>query len=373
MAWDRSSIGIARLRVGVALALLAALGCGSDSEGKTPTAMPPVSVEVVAVTPRRLPLTLPAVGSLRSRETTTVAAEIEGVVTSLDVPEGQAVEAGHLLARLDDDEARAALSVARARYDNAKRRLARLQSLRQANASSEQALDDALSEYDSAAGQLQEVETRLRKTYIRTPFAGLLGLREASIGQYLSPGDPIVQITGIDPLELVFSVPEQHTAKIREGQTVLGMIGQCGQRFEARVVAIDPRVDAVTRMVRAQARVPNAEAALRPGMSVRLRLVVDEIPEAIVVPQAAIIRQGTRRLIYALDEEGLARQHQVELGQFFVDGVHVRSGLSPGESVVVTGHQKLRPGSRVDQRAYEPVRNENLELGWYGPGSECGH
>jgi membrane fusion protein (multidrug efflux system) len=318
-----------------------------------------------------LPRTLAAVGSLQSPETTTVASEIAGTTVAIDIPEGRYVKAGHLLARLDDAEARAARSVARARLTNAKARLARLRSLRASSVSSQQALDDAVAEFDAAQGEVDEAETRLRKTDIRAPFAGILGLRQVNQGQYLDPGDPIVEITQVDPLELEFGIPQRHASELELGQVVLGTVGQCGQRFEASVDAIDPRVDPATRAVRLQAAVPNPDGRLLAGMAVRVRLVVGAVSDAVVIPREAIIRQGTKHRVYVVDEESRAHQHDVALGTFFVDGVHVRAGVAPGETVVVAGHQKLREGAPTSPQPYQPIENSNLELGWFGPDGDC--
>jgi membrane fusion protein (multidrug efflux system) len=347
-------------------------GCGADSRSEAQDGPPPVAVQVVTAAGSELPRTLAAVGSLQSPETTTVASEIAGTTVAVDIPEGRYVKAGHLLARLDDAESRAALSVARARLTNARARMVRLRSLRASSVSSEQALDDAVAEFDAARGEVDESETRLRKTEIRAPFAGILGLRQVNQGQYLDPGDPVVEITQVDPLELEFGLPQRHAGELELGQLVLGTVGQCGQRFEARVDAIDPRVDPATRAVRLQAAVPNQNGKLLPGMAVRVRLVVGAISGAVVIPQEAIIRQGSKHRVYVVDEEGRGRQRDVTLGAFFVDGVHVRTGVDPGETVVVAGHQKLQPGAPTRSQPYRSTENPNLELGWFGPDGDCG-
>jgi membrane fusion protein (multidrug efflux system) len=331
-----------------------------------------VVVQVVTAAASELPRTLAAVGSLQSPDTTTVASEFAGTLVAIDIPEGRYVETGHLLARLDDAEIRASLSVTRARLTNAKARLARLRSLRASSVSSEQALDDAVAEFDAAQGEVDEAETRLRKTEIRAPFAGILGLRQVNHGQYIGPGDPMVEITRIDPLEVEFGLPQRYAGELEVGQPVLGTVGECGQRFEARVDAIDPSVDRATRAVRLQAAVPNPDGKLLPGMDVRVRLVEGQISDAVVVPQEAIIRQGTQHLVYIVDAEGRAHQREVTLGTFFVDGVHVLTGVAPGDTVVVAGHQKLQAGAPTSPQPYQSTENPNLALGWFGPDGDCG-
>jgi membrane fusion protein (multidrug efflux system) len=327
---------------------------------------------VITAAATELPRTLPAVGSLQSPETTLIASEIAGTAVAIDIPEGRRVTEGHLLVRVDDAEARAVLSVARARLTNARARRERLRSLHASSVSSEQALDDAVAEFDAAQGAVDEAETRLRKTEIRAPFSGILGLRQVNQGQYLDPGAPIVEITQIDPLELEFALPQRHSGEVELDQVVLGTIGQCGQRFEGKVDAIDPRVDPATRAVRLQAAVPNPDGKLLPGMAVRVRLVVGAIPNAVVIPQEAIIRQGTKHRVYVVDQEGKARERDVTLGSFFVDGVHVRAGVDVGDKVVVAGHQKLQAGAPTSAKPYQPTENPNLDLGWFGPDGDCG-
>jgi len=346
-----------------------AIACGGA--GEDPPAAPPVRVQIVEAAPRTLPRTLSSVGSLESSDMTTVASEIEGRVVALDIPEGRRVEAGHVLARLDDAEARAALRVAEARRSNARDRLKRLESLRAESVSSQQAYDDARAEHDAAIGAFDEARTRLAKTTIATPFAGVLGLRQVDLGQYVDGGTAIVELTRVDPLELLFSIPQRFAAELAVEQPVLGRVGSCGPRFTGAVTAIDPRVDPSTRSVHLQASVPNPDGSLYPGMAVSLQLVVGELPDALVVPQEAIVRQGTQHMVFIVDGEGRAAQRRVELGQFFVDGVHVRSGIAAGDSVVVAGQQKLRPGAPTTTEPFEPVDNPNLALGSDGASGPC--
>lgn len=355
----------------VALVLLLAACSASEGTTGTDKSRPPARVLVVTVEPRTLPRTISSVGSLESPDMTTIASEVEGRVVELDVPEGRRVDAGHVLARLDDAEARAALRVTRARRQNAQDRLRRLESLRAESVSSEQTYDDARTEFDAARAAHDEARTRLEKTTIRTPFAGVLGLRQVNLGQYVDGGTPIVELTQVDPLQLVFSIPQRFVAELALGQQVLGVVGRCGPRFEGHVDVIDPRVNTSTRSVRLQASVPNPEGALYPGMAVSLRLRVGEIEGAILVPEEAIVRQGTRHIVYTLDADDRAEPHTVTLGSFSTDGVHVRDGILPGARVVAAGQQKLQPGSPTEPAPFEPTQNPNLTLGGDGPDG-CG-
>ncbi len=351
------------------LLLLLLVACG-ESPDATPEGPPPAAVQVLTAEAQVLPRTLSAVGSLESPRMTAVAAEIAGTVVALEVPEGTRVEAGHVLAHLDDAEARAALSVASARLENARARLARQAPLYAQGVASEQALVDAQSEVRAAEGSYQEARTRLDKHTIRTPFAGVLGLRQVNVGQYVPAGQPIVELTLAGALELRFYLPQKDLPSLAPGQTVLGVVGRCEARFEGKVIAVDPRVDPATRMVGLQAMVTGEPGELHPGMAVRVRLLVGEVQGAIQLPQEAIVRQGTKYVVYTVDDQGHAQPHEVALGEFFVDGVHVTSGVAAGDRVVVAGQQKLQPGSAIDAKPYQATHNPNVQTGRYGP-ADC--
>ena len=350
------------------LAILAA--CGNDS-GAQPNGPPPVAVQIATVEAAPLPRTLDSVGTLESPEQTVVAAEQAALVLEIDIPEGRLVQKGHVLVQLDAGQAAAALKVARARLENARTRRARLEALRASNVSSEQALEDADAVFREAEGELEQARIRVSKLTIRAPFAGIVGLRQIQPGQYVKVGDPVVELTRVDPLQLVFSVPQRHATELAVRQDVFATAGRCGERFEGKVTAIEPMVDAATRTVKLKAEVPNPDGQLRPGMAASVRLVLEQIPDAIRIPHEAVIRQGARYFVYVIDAEQHARQRPVELGTFFVDSVQVRSGIAAGDRVVAAGHQKLSPGSAVQSAPYEPVRNPTLELGWFGPDESC--
>jgi membrane fusion protein (multidrug efflux system) len=352
-------------------ALLSGLtACQSPAGGPGGDGRPPTPVQTVAVTPSQIPRILPAVGNLESPQSTELAAERAGKVVFLDIPEGQEVKTGHILARIDDEQARAAVTIAQARYKNAQDTLARLKTL-PARATSQQALDDAQAELEAAAGQLEDARVALRKTMIPAPFSGVLGLRQVSLGAYLDTGNTIVRLTQIRPLHLIFSLPQRYVSQIKVGQTVRGAASNCEEKFTAQVSAIDPFLDPATRSVQIQAIVPNESGRLLPGMAATVGLEVEQISDALLIPQAAVIRQGTKRLVYTVDADGYVQPHEITVGLFFVTEVQVESGLQAGDVVVAAGHQKLRPGAKVAPQPYEPIDNPNLDLGVNGMALPC--
>jgi len=328
-------------------------------------------VQVVTANVRTIPRTIETVGTLQSLEPTVVAAEVPGVVTFMGIAEGQRVAAGHVLARIDDAELRARVAENQARFRQAQDRLRRARSLHEKGVASQEALDNAVSEHDAVQAALEEAQTRLAKSQIRAPFDGVLGLRQLSLGQYLDAGDPVARLTQLDPLELAFAVPQRHAGRVALGQRVYGTIGRCEGRFETTVSAIDPRVDVATRMLHVEAKLPNPDGVFSPGMAVRVRLVVEEIPDAVIVPQEAIVLQGTKQLVYVLNGDHTAHSREVRLGEYFTNGVHVMRGVDDGDVVVVAGHQKLHPGSVTESSPWRETPNPILALGWLGPADRC--
>ncbi len=317
----------------------------------------------------RMPRLLAAVGTLESPQTTAIASEVSGVVTFLDVPEGSEVERGRILARVDDRQAQAQMAVARARYDNARETYARVKALHRDGLISRQELDDAASVRDQAAGEFEESKTALRQTEVRAPFSGQLGLRQVSMGAFVDAGDAIVRLTQTDPLRLVFTLPEKEAAHLRPGQAVRGVAGDCTHRFASAVEIVDPSIDPQTRAIRAQAQVQNPQRTLRPGMSARVVVEIGHDDDALTVPQEAVVRRGTRKMLYVVSPTSEVEERGVEIGQHFAERVEVRSGISAGETVVVAGQQRIRPGTLVDVRPHVPVTNPKLALGQ--PSSAC--
>ena len=355
--------------LGLALVALSACGRGAPSaaagNGPAPGAPgpPPLPVQTAVAEREAMPITIAAVGSFQSPETTTVAADVAGLITHLDTPEGRFVGKGHLLARLDDAVSRAALQVTEARERNARSELARVRPLYEDGVVPRSTYDNAVAELEVAEGQLSEARTRLGKNEVRAPFAGVVSLQTAQMGQYVSSGDAIVRITKVQPLELVFTVPESDAAKVRPGQPVEGHVGRCGEAFTGVVQALDPMVDAATRTLEVQARVSNEAGTLRPGMSARVRLTVGSAGDTLTVPRPALVHQGTRYLLYTVDETGTVGEREVRPGQFLVDRVEIRQGLESGEQVIVAGHQKVRPGAKVEPTPWQPIENPLLSLG----------
>ncbi|MCA9770968.1 MAG: efflux RND transporter periplasmic adaptor subunit [Myxococcales bacterium] len=172
-------------------------------------------------------------------------------------------------------------------------------------------------------------------------------------------------------MDLVFSVPQGQVGALREGQPVRGAFDDCRVVFGGTVRTIEPALDSRTRSVRVKARIPSSDGLLAPGMGVNVRVENERVPDALVVPQAAIVRQGTRHRVFVVDKDNVVSVRDVRFGEFLTDGVEVLDGLAAGDVVVVAGHQKLMPGAPVAPRPYQATDNPMLTLGTPAGDAPC--
>ncbi|MCK5352069.1 efflux RND transporter periplasmic adaptor subunit, partial [bacterium] len=207
--------------------------------------------------------------------------------------------------------------------------------------------DEASAQWQLDEANLRLAQAQLDKTVLRAPFDGVLGLRYVSVGEYVQPGQPIVNLDDTDPLKGDFRVPEAYSSSLRVGQTVqLQVDAAPGRVFSGQVYAIDPKVDAAGRNLLVRARVPNSDRSLRPGMFIQVRLVIEEKPNALMIPEQAIISRGGGQIVYKV-VEGKVEEAAVTVGLRRRGQVEITEGLLPGDTVITAGQIKVRPGSPV--------------------------
>ena len=196
---------------------------------------------------------------------------------------------------------------------------------------------------------------------VRAPFGGRLGTRSVSLGAYVSPGTRITTLDDLSRVRLDFSVPENLLATLKVGRIVRALSAAFGERtFEGRVTLIDPRIDPVTRTAKLTAEFPNPDEALKPGMFLSVALEVTNKPNAVVVPEEAIVGEGLRHLIYVIKDDKTVERRVVRIGQRQSTVVEILEGVKPGETIVVRGVQRVRPGMTVAPR---PVTAGSLSSG----------
>jgi membrane fusion protein (multidrug efflux system) len=233
-------------------------------------------VEAATVEVGRVVDAMTVTGTMRSDEDAIISAEITGRVSGVHFTEGQPVEQGALLFTLDDAIYRAELATAEANLELSRRNSERAVELLQRNAGTERARDEAQAQLAINEAEVNLARTRLEKTRITAPFDGVVGLRQVSVGEYVTPGQDLVNLEDIDPIKVDFRVPERFLSAVQVGQPIEAKVEAWPDRtFEGEVYAIDPQVDAGGRSIAIRATIDNEERLLRPGLFATVRLITE--------------------------------------------------------------------------------------------------
>ncbi|MCZ7564420.1 MAG: efflux RND transporter periplasmic adaptor subunit [Burkholderiales bacterium] len=325
----------------------AAKGAGAPggAAGKAPAG--PVSVEAVHAAAATVREKTTAVGTLRSNESVVVRPEVSGRIARINFAEGSRVERAQLLIALDASVPAAEVEQAKANLALAKTSYGRTVELERQNFVSQTARDQALNSLRVAEAALALAEARLAKTQILAPFSGIIGIRQVSVGDYVKEGQDLVTLEDISALKVDFRVPELLLTRLKRGQTVeVETDALPGKTFAATLDAIDPLVDQNGRALSLRARLRNVEGVLRPGMFVRTRVVLAERPDAVVVPEEAIVPIGAEQFVFRV-ADGRAERVRVATGVRRAGEVEISSGLRAGDLVVTAGQIKIRDGAAV--------------------------
>lgn len=305
----------------------------------------PVNMTKVAATP--VSNTVSAVGALIAEDSVVLRPEIDGRIDRLLFSEGQPVKKGALLVTLDSADQRARVAAAQADLKLAESRYKRSEELVAQNFISKQALDEARANLDILHARLRQEQVALDKTMLRAPFAALVGLRQVSPGAYVSKGDDIVRLDALGNLKLEVPVPETYLTLVRIGLPITLTIDALpGQSFSGKVHAIDPVVDPVSRNVRVRARIANPKGQLKPGMFARAVADLGGKTHAILLPEQVIVPRPDGNYVF-LAVNGKAELRKVVLGKREPGRVEIVSGVAVGDTVILDGQIKLRPGVPV--------------------------
>jgi len=261
--------------------------------------------------------------------------------------DGQRVAAGDVLVELTSGQQVAGLAEAQATWRDAERLLKRNEDLVRQGTISRQVFDTAQANHDSSKARVDVLRAQLADRVVTAPFAGVLGLRQVSVGSLVTPGTVITTLDDIDVVNVDFALPERHLAALAPGQAVVAHSDAYpGRRFEGRVMSLDARIDPVTRAFKVRAEIPNADHALRAGMLLGIEVLRPE-RSVVAVPEIAIVQVGTDSFVFRVDGEDKVARVKVALGARRRGQVEVVEGLDAGTRIVVDGTVKLRDGVKI--------------------------
>jgi membrane fusion protein, multidrug efflux system len=328
---------------------------------------PPEAVTTVIVQKEEWQGSLGAIGSVAPVNGVMVSADLPGVVEKIAFASGDRVQSGQLLLQLDTRQEQAQLAAAQAKLELARMNLDRIRGLREQGINSQTDFDTAVAEQKQEEGSVGEIRATIDRKTIRAPFAGVLGIRQVNLGQYLKSGDAIVQLQSHDPIYVNFDVPQQELVRVRVGGAVsVSAEGPPPIEMTGRITAIDSVVDESTRNVRVQATFENRQGRLRPGMFVTARAILDARDAVIALPASAISYAPYGDSVFVVEDvkgpngqsyRGV-RQQFVKIGGARGDQVAVLTGIKAGAEVVTSGVFKLRNGAAVAvNNATQPSNN----------------
>jgi membrane fusion protein (multidrug efflux system) len=322
-----------------------------------PPQIPPTTVTSATVTEENWAPELSAVGTAVAVQGATLSMQLPGTVEEVKFKNGSWVEKGDPLVQLDVSSEQAQLRSAEADAELARLALERAQNLKKTKVISQSEFDTAEATYKQKIAAVDNMKSQIEKKTIRAPFSGEAGIRQVNPGQMVQAGQQVVTLTQLDPIFINFALPQQHVPDLKVGLTVRVTTDALPTReFKGKLTAISPQVDEVTRNVQLQATLENKEHLLRPGMFLKVTVILPNTRKTLVIPATAIAYAPYGDSVFVIEskrdekthEEGLVlRQAFIRAGESRGDFVAVTEGLKPGEKVVSTGVFKLRNGAPV--------------------------
>ena len=328
---------------GLTLWKSAAIAATNAAASNQPEMMETVTTAVATHLSHRESTT--SIGTVLALRSIALRNEVAGVVREVALTSGAVVEAGDVLVAFDVSVEEAELAAQEAHAAMAETTLQRLTTLRQDGAASDEEVDQARAERDVTLANIGRTRALIARKTVRAPFRARVGLADVHPGQYLNEGTQLTTLQGVDAaVHVDFAVSQDVAAGLRQGQQV-SVVGASGELLAANIVAVDARVDPVTRNALVRARVPNALGLVSPGSSVRVVVPVGRALEAVAVPATAVRKGpgGDHVFVIAADPAGQTRAHMrpVRSGAMVGNEVVILEGLEAGEVIAAQGSFKL--------------------------------
>lgn len=318
-----------------------------SQKGAGPAAKPPIAVNYFVVSPRDFDNDVYTAGKIGAINQVELVPEVSGKVLSINFQEGENVSKGTLLLKLNDADLQATLLKVKTQIRLAEQKLKRLDQLLKISGISQEEYDMQENELQSLKSDEAFTQAQIAKTSIYAPFSGQAGLKNISEGSYVSPGTPVVSLVQMKPVYVEFSVPEKYNAVFEKGDLIKFRSEKMdsAQSYEAKVYAIEPRVDEATRSIRARAMY-SGNQTFYPGSFVNTYVNLGKTTGALMVPTEAVIATLKGQKVF-LAKNGFAAEVQVKIGLRTDQMIQITEGLSAGDTVLTTGLLSLKKDAPI--------------------------
>ncbi len=317
-----------------------------SSQSRVSTGVLPVDIFIAE--PVLIENTVYASGTVTPNEEVSIQSEISGRLIRLNIREGSYIKRGALIAKIDDSDLRAQMKKLNYEEKLAEQIEARQRKLLDIDAISKEEYDIAVNRVNTLSADKELLKVQLAKTEVLAPFDGYIGLKNISIGTYLTPGVVIAELVQTHPLKIDFNIPEKYIGQVEIGQEVSFVVDGIDDQFSAKVMALDPKVDEDLRTLRLRAITPNPDRRLLPGMFVRLTVPLGH-QESIVVPTDCIVPILKGKMVY-VKEKGVARGVEITTGVRDDENIQVLTGLQRGDSVIVSALMSMKDGISIQAK-----------------------
>jgi RND family efflux transporter MFP subunit len=336
-------------------AALAMQGCmnqanGSDSdEAQAAADNPAIPVEAAKVVNEDVAAVYVGTATLEADEQATVVSQITGVVLEIYAEEGDYVDAGQVLARVETDRYRLRVEQAGAALKRLETDFQRKKELFERELVSADDFERVSAELQGQKAEYDLARLDLEYTSIRAPISGYISERLVRAGNLVALHDPVYRVTSYDPLLAVLHVPERELRVLRKGLEVsVALDAWPGEMFAGEIIRISPVIDPATGTFRVTAAVTGRGDMLKPGLFGRVEILYDLHEDVPVIPRSAVITEDERNHVFVVKEDGSAVRRAIQLGYERAGVVEVREGVSAGETVVTAGKGSLSDGARVE-------------------------
>ncbi len=317
-----------------------------------PAGPPPSTVKVEIVQASNFDVLVFATGTLVANQEVALTTETAGKIVQLNLQEGEQVNKGQLLLKLNDADLQAQLSKLKTRLKEFQSRDTRQKALLDKGAISQEEYELFETEKQGVTADMDLVNAQIGKTEIRAPFSGRVGLRYVSLGAFVNQNANIAQLVNAEPMLVDFAVPERYASMVSQGTLILLTVENQSDTFKAKVIAVSPSIEANSRTLKLRARLEGGHSTLVPGAFARVELRLRQLEDALLIPTRSVVPELKAKKVFLI-KNGLVTPTYIETKERTANRIRVSSGLQAGDTLITAGILKVRPGQQVNVLEFE--------------------